>query len=279
MNDAIRGKDCEMKHPTRQSLSAFTLVELLVSISIIALLIAILLPVLAQARTQVLRLKGANNMRQMELGFLTYAVDSRDTLPRSNNHPWGFGPWYFQVNHGGDKVNLLDIAKSYGFDSATAHPVVGTPALSDAANIQTSQFLGASWEYLPGYLVPSMAATTKVAQGPLRASSNSRYQMMQDFLVHARGHPAPLRWQAVQVSNVAVRRIEGGAGNPSFAFFGTNDNNLYPGTPAENARNVIGAYCGYYDGSVSFSQTKDFKWALWNTWGSGLYFAHRQYEP
>ena len=102
---------------------------------------------------------------------------------------------------------------------------------------------------------------------------------MQDFLVHARGHPAPLRWQAVQVSNVAVRRIEGGAGNPSLAFFGTNDSNLYPDVPAENARNVLGAYCGYYDGSVSFSQTKDFKWALWNNWGSGLYFAHRQYEP
>ena len=103
--------------------------------------------------------------------------------------------------------------------------------------------------------------------------------MMQDMLIHARGHAAPLRWQAIQVNAAPRRQIEGGAANPSHVFFGTIDNNLYPETPAANATDVLGAYCGYYDGAVVFSRTSEFQWAMWNAWGGGLYFGHRQNAP
>jgi len=61
--------------------AGFTLVELLVVISIIALLIAILLPSLKKAREQTNMVKCMSNMRSMQLGITYYADDHSQTLP------------------------------------------------------------------------------------------------------------------------------------------------------------------------------------------------------
>ena len=71
--------------PGRQQLSAralaFTLVELLVVIGIIALLIAILLPALRRAKDQANRTACMSNIRQVALGFMLYASDNKDKCP------------------------------------------------------------------------------------------------------------------------------------------------------------------------------------------------------
>lgn len=59
----------------------FTLIELLVVISIIALLMALLLPALAAARRSSETLACASNLRQIMLGFAVYANDYTDKLP------------------------------------------------------------------------------------------------------------------------------------------------------------------------------------------------------
>ncbi|QNN23787.1 prepilin-type N-terminal cleavage/methylation domain-containing protein [Planctomycetales bacterium ZRK34] len=61
---------------------AFTLIELLVVVSIIALLIAILLPSLQRAREQAGRVVCAAHLHQMALGVTSYTVDSKGRLPR-----------------------------------------------------------------------------------------------------------------------------------------------------------------------------------------------------
>ena len=60
----------------------FTLIELLVVISIIALLVAILLPALNRARFQTRVTTCGNQLRQFAISTITYAVDSKERLPR-----------------------------------------------------------------------------------------------------------------------------------------------------------------------------------------------------
>lgn len=61
--------------------SGFTLIELLVVIAIIAILAAILLPVLAHAHRKALRAQDINNLRQQGQGCFIYAGDFNDWYP------------------------------------------------------------------------------------------------------------------------------------------------------------------------------------------------------
>ena len=76
----------------RRKIKAFTLVELLVVISIIALLLAVLMPALGKAREQARKIVCANNLRTMGLGDQMYSDDSDDwhvpILNGLNPHNW-----------------------------------------------------------------------------------------------------------------------------------------------------------------------------------------------
>lgn len=61
--------------------AGFTLIELLVVIAILSLLIAILLPVLNQAKLQAYRAACAGNLRQVGVAIHMYAEDFGDTIP------------------------------------------------------------------------------------------------------------------------------------------------------------------------------------------------------
>ncbi|HEX7010938.1 MAG TPA: type II secretion system protein [Phycisphaeraceae bacterium] len=63
---------------------AFTLIELLVVISIIALLVAILLPALRTARETALAIQCASQQRQLFLMTQLYSDDNNDTIMRAN---------------------------------------------------------------------------------------------------------------------------------------------------------------------------------------------------
>jgi len=72
--------------------AGFSLIELLVVISIIALLVGILLPTLATVRARAQGIACASNLRQVGLGFEMYHGDYDDTFPRANWMPRPFLP-------------------------------------------------------------------------------------------------------------------------------------------------------------------------------------------
>ncbi|HNO78814.1 MAG TPA: type II secretion system protein [Phycisphaerae bacterium] len=139
----------KLVQPTRHR-SAFTLIELLVVVSIIALLVAVLLPNLQSARNQAKRVACLSNLRELGRFNQFYADEYDNRFPRShhsagfgfqNGLPWGYAfvkytgtePWSSKMNDS-SWVKLLNTNYRCGFDRRRAQPD-GPPYWSYGLNV------------------------------------------------------------------------------------------------------------------------------------------------
>ncbi len=101
---------------------AFTLVELLVVIGIIAVLMSILMPALGSARRAGLQTRSLNNIRQLGLGYAQYHIENRGALP------FGYPP---AVVNGVPTQASLPSGHTTAFPTASRYPWRLVPYVSD----------------------------------------------------------------------------------------------------------------------------------------------------
>ncbi len=102
----------------RCSIQGFTLTELLVTIAIIAILAALLLPALSSARENSRRTYCKSNLHQVGLAFDLYADENHQLLPDcTKNNPAFYGSfWPWDLN-----TNVVQSLQSHGVTRATLY--------------------------------------------------------------------------------------------------------------------------------------------------------------
>ncbi len=92
--------------------AAFTLIEVLVSIAVIAIMISLLIPGLNKAQETARRVACASSLRQFGYGISTYAEDSKDRLPPSGYFPEGWGGASRSATGEPDQMLIVRVAEA-----------------------------------------------------------------------------------------------------------------------------------------------------------------------
>ncbi|MEO0474765.1 MAG: prepilin-type N-terminal cleavage/methylation domain-containing protein [Planctomycetota bacterium] len=246
--------------------NAFTLIELLVVISIIALLIAILLPVLSSTRETAIRVNCASHQRQLGVIVTAYATDDDGNLPnggRDNEaigylgelHPYEHTPFISSKLH----TYILDAAGASGeptkgsegfYDTGTSE-ILDCPSFTQGFQDEAVRFVGTNrigwvigYQYLGGH--PAVEAYNR--DNPIPGSNNGEWKSMLTLSDSGNGEIFADYNSWTLSSWVFVSHTERGALNIG------GGGRAYVNTAAQGARpETVGAVGGnttYLDGSV-----------------------------
>ena len=125
--------------------AGFTLIELLVVISIIAVLIALLLPAVQRARESARRIACVNNLKQFGIAFHSYH-DTHATLPMG----YTFSPGYVRGGFGWGAMILPGIEQRTVFDASNFGQPLWHEANRTSATTAISTYLCPSDDTSPG---------------------------------------------------------------------------------------------------------------------------------
>jgi len=173
---------------------AFTLVELLVVIGIIAVLISILLPSLAKARQSAIRTACLSNLRQMQLGSDMYAGENNGYyIPFLVNNTYSPAPiyvWWCEDATTRNYLNLKPSIVTHGY-----YPVDASQVCPNAATTLNNPY-SASW-------MPSEARGRYDISHCYGMNSSDFYgdATIPGTLTPSGGRPVPT-WAAYKASNI-----------------------------------------------------------------------------
>jgi type II secretory pathway pseudopilin PulG len=215
------------------------LIELLVMIAIIAILAAMLLPVLSGAREKSRRSSCLSNVRQFILASHVYANDFQDSLPRGGTDNRNTNDTHTAILSSATRSNILLYASPL--------KVLDCPNLArsfeqlDGWRVQPDYGVAIGFHYLGGQMNtpwPVAGAITNTWISPLRTTDNPMSPLVADLNVYAYSYQRIL---APHTANGPVIRDE--------AYFEQNAS-AYQQTPGDIG--AKGGNVGTLSGSVAW---------------------------